>query len=110
MAIPRSAISHLGQFDEEAFGLGYGEENDFSMRARAAGLRNVLCDDVYVAHVGGRSFAPRGIRPGGQAMKKLLERHPGYLELVQSFISADPLAKRRNELISALRSAGIELS
>ena len=110
MAIARSAINRLGEFDEESFGLGYGEENDFSMRARAAGLRNVLCDDVYVAHVGGRSFEPRGLRPGGQAMETLLERHPRYMELVRAFISDDPLGKRRNQIVVALQSAGIELS
>jgi GT2 family glycosyltransferase len=109
MAISRAAIDALGLFDQALFGLGYGEENDFSMRARRAGMRNVLCDDVYVAHVGGRSFAPRNIRPDEAAMKKLLSRHPGYLQLIRQFISADPLASRRNELLAALRNAGIEI-
>ncbi len=109
MAIARSAIESLGLFDQELFGLGYGEENDFSMRARHAGMRNVLCDDVYVAHVGGRSFAPRNLRPDDAAMQKLLSRHPGYLQLIQDFIAADPLAGRRNELISALRHGAIEI-
>jgi GT2 family glycosyltransferase len=109
MAISRAAIDSLGLFDQELFGLGYGEENDFSMRARHAGMRNVLCDDVYVAHVGGRSFAPRNLRPDDAAMQKLLSRHPGYLQLIQAFIAADPLAGRRNELVSALRHGGIEI-
>jgi GT2 family glycosyltransferase len=109
MAISRAAIDALGLFDQELFGLGYGEENDFSMRARHAGMRNVLCDDVYVAHVGGRSFAPRNLRPDASAMQKLLSRHPDYLQLIEDFIAADPLAGRRNELISALRHGGIEI-
>lgn len=109
MAIARAAIDSLGLFDQELFGLGYGEENDFSMRARHAGMRNVLCDDVYVAHVGGRSFAPRNLRPDAAAMQKLLSRHPGYLQLIQDFIAADPLAGRRNELVCALRHGGIEI-
>jgi len=109
MAISRSAIDSLGVFDQELFGLGYGEENDFSMRARNAGLRNVLCDNVYVAHVGGRSFMPRGLRPDDGAMSRLLSRHPGYLQLIHRFISSDPLAGRRRELLSALRNAGIEI-
>lgn len=109
MAISRRAIDSLGLFDQTLFGLGYGEENDFSMRARQAGMRNVLCDDVYVAHVGGCSFAPRNMRPDDAAMEKLLSRHPGYLQLIHQFISADPLAKRRNELLAALRNAGIEI-
>jgi len=109
MAISRPAIELLGCFDQELFGKGYGEENDFSMRARNAGMRNVLCDDVYVVHIGGRSFAPKGLRPDDAAMNRLLSRHPGYLQLVHDFIAADPLAARRKQLLSALRKAGIEM-
>ena len=43
MYIRRSVLDQLGDFDAETFGLGYGEENDFCMRVRAAGYRNVLC-------------------------------------------------------------------
>ncbi len=110
MAISRAAIDALGRFDQQLFGLGYGEENDFSMRARKAGWRNVLCDDVYVAHVGGCSFLPRGMRPDDTAMQKLLSRHPDYLQLVQEFIRSDPLAARRDELIDALGRAGVALT
>jgi GT2 family glycosyltransferase len=108
MAISRSSLDTLGLFDQDLFGLGYGEENDFSMRASNAGLRNVLCDDVYVAHIGGRSFAPRGLAPDEAAMNKLLSRHPGYLERVQEFIAGDPLKARRDEVINAVLTAGID--
>ena len=107
MAISRRAIDTLGLFDQELFGLGYGEENDFSMRARIAGMKNVLCDDVYVGHVGGRSFATKGMRGDEAAMGRLLSRHPSYLELISQFIAADPLAERRQELVEALLQAGI---
>ena len=107
MAVSRHALDTLGPFDEETFGLGYGEENDFSMRAQQAGLRNVLCDDVYVVHLGGRSFGPLGLKPDERSMRRLLLRHPGYLRQVEEFISADPLAERREELIHALKSAGL---
>jgi GT2 family glycosyltransferase len=106
MAISRVALNQLGLFDQDLFGLGYGEENDFCMRAHEAGWKNVLCDDVYVGHVGGSSFAPRGIGPDVSSMAKLLSRHPGYLEIIQGFIAADPLSPRRTELVVALRKAG----
>jgi GT2 family glycosyltransferase len=109
MAIARRAIDRAGLFDEALFGRGYGEENDFSMRARAAGMRNVLCDDVYVAHIGGRSFGPLGLKPDAGSMQRLLSRHPGYLELVQAFIADDPLAARRREILDALDRAGVRL-
>ena len=107
MAISRAALNQLGLFDQDLFGLGYGEENDFCMRAHEAGWKNVLCDDVYVGHVGGSSFAPRGIGPDGSSMAKLLSRHPGYLEMIRGFIAADPLSSRRNELVAALLKAGV---
>ena len=105
MAISRLALDTLGLFDEQTFGLGYGEENDFSMRAQRAGLRNVLCDDVYVVHLGGRSFGPLGLKPDESTMQRLLSRHPAYLEQVQEFIAADPLAARRQELLCALEGS-----
>lgn len=109
MAISRTAIEVLGLFDEETFGRGYGEENDFSMRARAAGLRNVLCDDVFVVHHGAASFGPLGLAPGDESMKRLLSRHPGYLDLVNCFIREDPLAPHRAWMEQALRGAGVPL-
>jgi GT2 family glycosyltransferase len=99
MFLRREAIDQLGGFDEVAFGRGYGEENDWCCRASAAGWRHVLCDHAFVAHEGGASFEPLGLKPGGQAMEMLLARHPTYLDRVTAFIKADPLAERRNEII-----------
>jgi len=107
MAISRHALDAIGLFDEETFGRGYGEENDFSMRARRAGLRNVLCDDVYVVHLGGRSFGPLGLKPDESSMQRLLSRHPRYMQQVEAFIGSDPLKERREELIQALTAAGL---
>jgi GT2 family glycosyltransferase len=102
MAISRTAINRIGLFDEASFGLGYGEENDFSLRARVAGMRNVLCDDAYVVHLGGQSFTPRGLRPGEDSMARLLAKHPAYLEEISQWIQADPLASRRTAMQHAL--------
>lgn len=107
MAVARRAIDQIGFFDEDLFGKGYGEENDFSMRAAQAGMRNVLCDDVYVVHLGNRSFGPEGLQPDENSMNRLLSRHPGYLERVTEFISADPLSARRQALLDALDRAGV---
>jgi len=109
MAVARRAIERIGLFDEARFGKGYGEENDFSLRARAVGLRNVLCDDVYVVHLGGRSFGPLGLRPDADSMRRLLDLHPGYIEQVEAFIAQDPLAARRQAILDALERTGIEL-
>lgn len=113
MAISRAAINRVGYLDEESFGRGYGEENDFCMRAAAAGMRNVLCDDAYVAHHGGASFTPLGLKPDQGSMQRLLRKHPGYERTISQFISADPLAPRRariSEYVRAARPGALESS
>jgi GT2 family glycosyltransferase len=109
MAISRRAIERVGLFDEDLFGRGYGEENDFSMRAVQAGMRNVLCDDVYVVHLGGRSFGPIGLKPDESSMRRLLLRHPDYLRQVREFITADSLSPRRTMILDALEQAGVPM-
>lgn len=109
MAITRHAIETVGMFNESLFGKGYGEENDFSRRVAQKGMRNVLCDDVYVAHLGGRSFGPTGLRPDESSMQRLLSQHADYLALVTAFISTDPLASRRNKILDALDRAGVAM-
>jgi GT2 family glycosyltransferase len=107
MAISSRAIDELGLFDEQTFGRGYGEENDFCQRAEKAGMKNVLCDDAYVVHQGGASFAPLNLRPDEQSMRRLLNKHPEYLEVVSRFIKEDPLADRRQQIIKALAAEGL---
>lgn len=109
MAVSAHAIEEIGIFDEALFGMGYGEENDFSMRAAQAGWRNVLCDDVYVVHKGGCSFGPLGLAPNKESMQRLLSRHPGYLELVQEFIERDPFSSRRERVLNGLERQGVSL-
>ena len=103
MAISLRAIQNVGLFDEETFGRGYGEENDFCQRAEQAGLRNVLCDSAYVIHHGGASFGPLGLKPDENSMQRLLAKHPDYHRKVMDFIHTDPLAPRRQEILDCLQ-------
>jgi GT2 family glycosyltransferase/glycosyltransferase involved in cell wall biosynthesis len=56
LLIRRPVIEAIGLFDEERFGEGYGEENDYALRARAAGWRLALADDTYIHHSQSRSY------------------------------------------------------
>jgi GT2 family glycosyltransferase len=102
MLVRRAALEAIGDFDAATFGAGYGEENDFCVRAKAHGWRNVLCDDAYVAHVGGQSFGALGQAPGGENLARLLARYPHYNAMVAAFIAADPLAPRRARIAALL--------
>lgn len=54
--IKRAVIDAIGWLDEESFPYGYGEENDFSIRARKAGFKLAIADHAYVYHSKSRSF------------------------------------------------------
>lgn len=57
LLIKRALLDAIGLFDEPHFGRGYGEENDYSVRARAAGFSLAVADDVYVYHAQSRSYS-----------------------------------------------------
>ncbi len=97
--VRRALIEAIGLFDP-AFGLGYGEENDFCLRAARAGWRNVLADNAFVAHTGGRSFSGQKSELGPRNMALLLERHPHYLDMVRAYIAADPLRPLREAALA----------
>jgi len=98
MLITAQAKQQVGYFNENVFGYGYGEENDYSLRAVAKGLRNVLVDNAYVAHIGNQSFAEKGLQPNQETMARLLAVHPNYAELIDNFIKKDPLAPIRQSI------------
>ena len=100
--IRRPLLDAIGGLDP-AFGLGYGEENDFCLRAAGAGYRNVLCEDALVLHLGGSSFGAKRAHLAERNTALLLERHPHYLDLVRSYIAADPVRPLRELAASQQR-------
>jgi len=101
MYIRRACIEAIGVFDVENFGIGYGEECDFSMRARAAGWRNVLTPDVFVFHEGGQSFTVQTEARIRDAEATLHRIHPEYHVLATRFIDEDPVRPFRDALDKA---------
>ena len=104
MYIRRAALDALGPFDEARFGRGYGEENDFCMRALKAGWRNVLACDTFVFHEGSVSFSAEKQSLAEGALRSLLDVHPDYLDRVRDWLARDP-ARASRDAIDAARSA-----
>jgi len=98
MFIRRACLDQVGGFDEDLFGRGYGEENDFCMRASAHGWTHRIAADVYVLHRNGISFG--SARNGWMARNEavLAARHPTYTQAVSAFHAAQPLAPLRRRL------------
>jgi O-antigen biosynthesis protein len=93
MYIKREVLREVGFFDEQTFGRGFGEENDFCERARKAGYRSRLADDVFVWHKGKASFGEEGRVREAENLRLVERKHPGYLAAVQRFIGENPLAR-----------------
>ena len=105
--IKRSCLDEIGLLRAEIFAQGYGEENDFCLRARGLGWRHVALPSVFVAHRGGASFrsAGRYLRLRNEPLLNRL--HPGYLDAINAFLAADPLAEARKRLdLGRWRAAG----
>ncbi len=102
MMISAACRATVGLFDIENFPRGYGEENDFCMRAAAAGFRNVLCPNAYVAHEGGVSFSESTLALMKIGGERLMAKHPTYDAEVSEWIARDPVGPRRDEIVAAL--------
>ncbi len=104
MYIRRACLEAIGPFDAERFGRGYGEENDFCLRAAKAGWRHVLAGDVFIFHEGAVSFSDERSARANAAEQALLDVHPDYLRLVREFALRDPSSELR-EAVDAARAA-----
>ena len=96
--IRRECLDEVGLLRADVFAQGYGEENDFCLRARHLGWRHVAVPGLFVGHAGGGSFGPAGRHLRLRNDTLLNRLHPGYSALVQDFIARDPLAESRRQL------------
>jgi GT2 family glycosyltransferase len=83
LAIRRELFDAIGLFDELSFPIGYGEENDFCMRATDAGFKLRVADHVYVYHHKSRSFGVERRTNMTIRANKILEARYGKERLLQ---------------------------
>jgi GT2 family glycosyltransferase/glycosyltransferase involved in cell wall biosynthesis len=102
MYIRRAALDDVGGFDAKAFGRGYGEENDFCMRATARGWTHKLACDTYVYHAGAVSFGTGKDKLLAEAQGVLAQRYPDYARIVAQHIQTDAVAPCRFAVTAAL--------
>jgi hypothetical protein len=98
MAVRRDCLDQIGGFDQERFGRGYGEENDFCLRATAAGWRHLAATGLFVWHRGGTSFGDERVMLVEAAQATVEALHPGYAAMVARFIDKDPLEQARRAI------------
>ena len=107
MYVRRAALDEAGGFDEARFGRGYGEENDFCMRAARRGWKHRLACDVFVYHEGETSFGPDAPELA-RAQDVLRALYSDYPRAVAQHVADDPAASARFALTLALfRRSGL---
>jgi GT2 family glycosyltransferase/glycosyltransferase involved in cell wall biosynthesis len=100
--ITRHAITTLGGFDP-IYGAGYGEENDFSMRARKVGLRNIIDDSTYIYHRGNMSFVEMREALSEKNSLILSSAYPHYNGDVAKFCAQVPLSRVHDKIWNYLQ-------
>lgn len=72
----REVFDQVGLFDEAAFPVGYGEENDLCLRAAKEGWQLRVVDDLYIFHAKSKSFGKHRGHLSKAGTGSLKEKHP----------------------------------
>ncbi len=99
--VRHDCLAATGYFRSELFAQGYGEENDFCLRARHLGYKHVAAMGAYVAHKGGVSFRTAAGALGSRNLAILNRLYPGYQSLIMTHMAQDPAAPYRAALDEA---------
>jgi GT2 family glycosyltransferase/glycosyltransferase involved in cell wall biosynthesis len=102
MYIRRECLRETGEFRPEIFGKGYGEENDFCLRASNKGWSHVLAADVFVYHAGETSFRSEGEPRRVAASATITRLYPEYKRMIARYMRTDA-AKPYRIAVSAWR-------
>ncbi len=102
MYIRRAALREVGAFDAKRFAAGYGEENDFCLRASALGWKHRIACDTFVYHKGSVSFGDRTAGLSVRAATLILERYPDYLRDVARHVTAGAIIPFRFAVTAGL--------
>ncbi|TLS71834.1 glycosyltransferase [Aliarcobacter thereius] len=98
--IKRSIIDIIGLFDEQKFGKGHSEDNEYSMRIRSKGFKCITTTNVFVGHDGGTSFKEDSEPWKNNGRKIMREEFPNYFDEIRLFFHNDPISKERKVLES----------
>ena len=96
--IRAECLDETGLLREDLFAQGYGEENDFCMRARHLGWHHVATPSVFVLHQGAGSFDAARDDLMRRNLAVLNRLHVGYNEMIARWLLQDPLAENRRRI------------
>lgn len=108
MYIRRDCLDEVGPLDATAFPRGYGEENDFCMRAGRLGWQHVVDDATLIYHVRSASFgdAKTDLMKQGRAI--IDQRYPEYTTAVRTAFSSAEIISTRDRVKETINVIGNE--
>lgn len=105
-AIKNAVIETLGMLDEELFPNGYGEENDYCLRAGKAGFSPAIADDCYLFHAKSRSYSHGKRRElARQSQAVLHQKYGADLDQATDVLKNSPELARARSVFSDLVEA-----
>ena len=105
--IKRALIQSIGIFDKESFPKGYGEENDFCMRAVDNGWYNLVDPSTYIYHVRSASFKESKaalIKSGLTEVKRKFPEYGGAIKAISQNDAFKSARKDTSKLFANLKS------
>jgi glycosyltransferase involved in cell wall biosynthesis/GT2 family glycosyltransferase len=106
MYIRHDLIAHIGEFDEKAFPRGYGEENDFCMRAGKVGWRNLITPSAFVFHARSASFGDEKAKLVRDGVEVVTGRYPDYARLTKEAFASPAIRALQQAVASAVAAIG----
>ena len=96
MYIKQGVFDDIGLFDDENFPRGYGEENDFCMRALHKGWEHAIADNVIIYHERSASFLGAKAALMDRAGDLIPKMYPEYpLAVTQGFVQSGDINQTR---------------
>jgi GT2 family glycosyltransferase/glycosyltransferase involved in cell wall biosynthesis len=99
--IKRALIQSIGIFDKQSFPKGYGEENDFCMRALSKGWHNIVDPSTYIYHVRSASFKDSKAALIKSGVAEVKRKFPEYEGAIKN-IAQNPYFKEARNTTSQL--------
>ena len=109
MLMRHVVLNMIGGFDP-AYGRGYNEENDWSMRAQTLGFIVVRANRALVYHLGAASFGDTRGELDRANTELLLSRYPYFLDEVSTFSPAAEARIAASHVRRQLGSTSVSIS
>ena len=100
--IKRKLIDDIGSFDYKKFPRGYGEENDFCMRAVEAGWVNIVDTKTYIYHQRSASFKDSKYQLMEDGINQVKKDFPEYSGAIKAIGGSELFKKARTSIANNL--------